>query len=36
MVSHAPDLARRCKRQINMKDGKVVGQVSAAAREEVL
>jgi putative ABC transport system ATP-binding protein len=28
MVTHAPDLARRCKRQIKMKDGKVVDQVS--------
>jgi putative ABC transport system ATP-binding protein len=36
MVSHAPDLAQRCKRQIKMKDGKVVGQVSAPAREGVL
>ena len=36
MVSHAPDLARRCKRQIKMKDGKVVGQVSEPTREEVL
>jgi len=36
MVSHAPDLAKRCKRQIKMRDGKVVGQVSAPAREGVL
>ena len=34
MVSHAPDLAKRCERQIKMKDGKVVDQVSAPAREE--
>jgi putative ABC transport system ATP-binding protein len=34
MVSHAPDLARRCKRQIKMRDGKVIDQVSAPAREE--
>lgn len=36
MVSHAPDLARRCKRQIKMKDGNVVDQVSAPARERPL
>ena len=36
MVSHAPDLARRCKRQIKMKDGNVVDQVSAPAREKAL
>ena len=36
MVSHAPDLARRCKRQIKMKDGNVVDQVSAPARERAL
>ena len=36
MVSHAPDLARRCKRQIKMKDGKVIDQVSAPAREKAL
>ena len=36
MVSHAPDLAKRCKRQIKMKDGNVVDQVSAPAREKAL
>ena len=36
MVSHAADLARRCKRQIKMKDGKVIDQQSLPAREEVL
>jgi putative ABC transport system ATP-binding protein len=36
MVSHAPDQARRCSRQINMKDGKVVGQQSIPASEGVL
>ena len=34
MVSHAPDLARRCKRQIKMKDGNVINQRSAPAGEE--
>jgi putative ABC transport system ATP-binding protein len=37
MVSHAPDQARRCARQINMKDGKVVlDQQTVLAHEEVL
>jgi len=36
MVSHAADLARRCKRQIKMKDGKVIDQQSLPAREEAL
>jgi ABC-type lipoprotein export system ATPase subunit len=37
MVSHAPDQARRCARQINMKDGKVMlDQPTARAHEEVL
>jgi ABC-type lipoprotein export system ATPase subunit len=34
MVSHAPDLARRCKRQIKMKDGNVINQQSVPAGEE--
>jgi putative ABC transport system ATP-binding protein len=34
MVTHAPDLASRCERQIKMKDGKVIDQVSARSREE--
>jgi putative ABC transport system ATP-binding protein len=34
MVTHAPDLARRCERQIKMKDGKVVDQVSSPLREK--
>jgi putative ABC transport system ATP-binding protein len=34
MVTHAPDLARRCKRQIKMKDGKVLDQASIRSREE--
>jgi predicted ABC-type transport system involved in lysophospholipase L1 biosynthesis ATPase subunit len=34
MVSHAPDLARRCKRQIKMRDGNVINQ-SVPAGEEV-
>ena len=34
MVSHAPDLARRCKRQIKMKDGNVINQQSVPADEE--
>jgi len=34
MVSHAPDLAKRCERRIKMKDGKVIDQVSAPAREK--
>ncbi len=34
MVSHAPDLAKRCKRLIKMKDGTVIDQVSHA-REPV-
>jgi len=37
MVSHAPDQAGRCARQINMKDGKVMmDQQTVRAREEVL
>jgi len=37
MVSHAPDQARRCARQINMKDGKVMlDQQTVLAHEEVL
>jgi len=36
MVSHAPELARRCTRQINMRDGKVIEQQSMPAREEAL
>jgi putative ABC transport system ATP-binding protein len=36
MVSHAPDLARRCTREINMRDGKVIEQRSMPAREEAL
>jgi putative ABC transport system ATP-binding protein len=36
MVSHAPELARRCTRQINMRDGKVIEQRSMPAREEAL
>jgi putative ABC transport system ATP-binding protein len=36
MVSHAPELARRCTREINMKDGKVIEQRSMPAREEAL
>ena len=36
MVSHAPDLARRCKRQIKMKDGNVVDQVSTPAQKGVM
>jgi putative ABC transport system ATP-binding protein len=36
IVSHAPDQAGRCSRQINMKDGKVVGQQSIPTREGVL
>jgi putative ABC transport system ATP-binding protein len=35
MVSHAPDLARRCKRKIKMKDGNVINQQSVPAGEEV-
>jgi putative ABC transport system ATP-binding protein len=31
MVSHAPDLAKRCKRLIKMKDGTVIDQVSHAS-----
>lgn len=34
MVSHAPDLARRCRRQIKMKDGNVINQQSVPADEE--
>ncbi len=34
MVSHAPDLAKRCERLIKMKDGNVIDQVSHA-REPV-
>jgi putative ABC transport system ATP-binding protein len=34
MVTHAPDLARRCERQIKMKDGKVIDQLSAPVRAE--
>jgi ABC-type lipoprotein export system ATPase subunit len=34
MVSHAPDLARRCKRQIKIKDGNVINQQSVPADEE--
>ena len=37
MVSHAPDQAGRCARQINMKDGKVMmDQQTVRAHEEVL
>jgi ABC-type lipoprotein export system ATPase subunit len=36
MVSHAPDQARRCARQIKMKDGQVVDQTSASAHEGAL
>jgi putative ABC transport system ATP-binding protein len=36
MVSHAPDQARRCARQINMKDGKVLDQQPMPVREEAL
>jgi putative ABC transport system ATP-binding protein len=36
MVSHAPEQAGRCSRQINMKDGKVLDQRSVPAREEAL
>jgi hypothetical protein len=37
MVSHAPDQAERCARQIDMKDGKVVlDQHTVRAHEEVL
>ncbi len=37
MVSHAPDQASRCARQINMKDGKVMlDQQTVLAHEEVL
>ena len=37
MVSHAPDQAGRCARQINMKDGKVMlDQQTVLAREEAL
>jgi putative ABC transport system ATP-binding protein len=37
MVSHAPDQAGRCARQINMKDGKVMmDQHTVRAHEEVL
>jgi len=37
MVSHAPDQARRCARQIDMKDGKVMlDQQTVLAHEEVL
>ena len=37
MVSHAPDQAGRCARQISMKDGKVMmDQHTARAHEEVL
>jgi putative ABC transport system ATP-binding protein len=34
MVTHAPDLASRCERQIKMKDGKVVDHVSAPLPEK--
>ena len=36
MVSHAPDQARRCERQISMKDGEVIKEKVARAREEAL
>jgi ABC-type lipoprotein export system ATPase subunit len=37
MVSHAPDQAKRCARQINMKDGRVLlDQPTARAHEEVM
>jgi predicted ABC-type transport system involved in lysophospholipase L1 biosynthesis ATPase subunit len=36
MVSHAPDLARRCKRQIKMKDGNVINYRSVPADEEAI
>jgi predicted ABC-type transport system involved in lysophospholipase L1 biosynthesis ATPase subunit len=36
MVSHAPDFARRCARQIRIKDGKVWEEREAPAREEAM
>jgi len=36
MVSHAPALARRCARQINMKDGEVIDERVTRAREEAM
>jgi len=36
MVSHAPDQARRCARQVNMKDGEVINENAPVAREEAL
>jgi putative ABC transport system ATP-binding protein len=36
MVSHAPDLAQRCKRQIKMKDGNVINYRSVPADEEAI
>jgi putative ABC transport system ATP-binding protein len=36
MVSHAPNQAKRCARQINMKDGRVFDQQPLPAHEEAL
>jgi putative ABC transport system ATP-binding protein len=36
IVSHAPDLAQRCSRQISMKDGKVLAQGKAPTGKEAL